>query len=155
MNIEICQTDLFNPALMTLIAQLDAYQLPRYPAESNYADPVEVMLQVKTLVYIANVNNQAVGCAALVLPEGRYPEVKRIFFIPEYRGLGIAKLLITTVIDQSNELNLNDIYLETGVYQPEAIKLYQCFGFKFTSVFGHYQYDPLSLYMVKSLDGDS
>lgn len=49
MNIEICQTDLFNPALMTLIAQLDAYQLPRYPAESNYADPVEVMLQVKTL----------------------------------------------------------------------------------------------------------
>ena len=47
-------------------------------------------------------------------------------------------------------VNQKNIYLEKEVHQPEAVKIYQRLGFELTSVFGCYQYDPLSLYRVKN-----
>lgn len=61
---------------------------------------------------------------------------------------------MTALLHQANALSLKKIYLETGVYQPEAIKLYQRLGFELTSQFGRYEYDPLSVYMMKSLVSD-
>lgn len=67
------------------------------------------------------------------------------------RGLGIASMLATALIDKLIYLNLKNIYLEKEVHQPEAVKIYQRLGFELTSAFGCYQYDPLSLYRVKKL----
>ncbi len=152
MNIEICQSDLFIPELITLITQLDAYQEALYPAESNHTESIDNLSQVTTVVYIAKLEGLIVGCAILTLPETPYPEVKRVFVSPNYRGRGIALLLMNAILEKSNTLKLKNIYLETGVYQPEAIRLYQRLGFELTSQFGHYQSDPLSVYMVKSLN---
>ncbi|CNB55709.1 Histone acetyltransferase HPA2 and acetyltransferase [Yersinia intermedia] len=66
------------------------------------------------------------------------------------RGLGIASMLATALIDKLIYLNLKNIYLEKEVHQPEAVKIYQRLGFELTSAFGCYQYDPLSLYRVKN-----
>ncbi|MFM1339852.1 hypothetical protein WFO77_16235 [Yersinia enterocolitica] len=55
------------------------------------------------------------------------------------------------MLHQANALISKEIHLETGVYQPEAIKLYQRLGFELTSQFGRYEYDPLSVYMMQSL----
>ncbi|WP_145566758.1 GNAT family N-acetyltransferase [Yersinia aleksiciae] len=151
MNVEICQTDLFNAELIALISQLDAYQEALYPAEGNHAEPIESMRLIKNFAYVAKLEGQAVGCAILFLPDNSYPEIKRVFIVPEYRGFGVASLLVTTIINKSNTLSLNKIYLETGIYQPSAAKLYQRLGFELTSEFGGYQYDPLSVYMVRFL----
>ncbi|MFW5389172.1 GNAT family N-acetyltransferase [Yersinia sp. 2542 StPb PI] len=151
MNIEICQTDLFNPDLIALIAQLDAYQEALYPAESNHTESIASMAQKKTFVYIATRQGRALGCAILFQPESTYPEIKRVFVIPDCRGHGIASMLVTALLEKSISLNLKYVYLETGIHQPEAVKLYQRLGFEFTSEFGCYQYDPLSFYMVKTV----
>ena len=95
MNVEICQTDLFNTELIALISQLDAYQKALYPAESNHAEPIESMRLIKTFAYIAKLEGKVVGCATLFLPDNSPPEIKRVFVIPECRGLGIAYLLLT------------------------------------------------------------
>lgn len=151
MNIEICQTDRFIPELIALISQLDAYQEALYPDESNHAESIENLAQATTFIYIAKREESIVGCAMLTLPETAYPEVKRVFVNPEYRGQGIASLLMTVILEKANSLKLANIYLETGSYQPEAIRLYKRFGFELIPQFGHYQYDPLSIYMMKSL----
>jgi hypothetical protein len=57
-NIEICQTDLFNRDLITLITQLDAYQESRYPADSNHAESIERMVQKKNLMVEVLVSHQ-------------------------------------------------------------------------------------------------
>ncbi|MGH1527876.1 GNAT family N-acetyltransferase [Yersinia proxima] len=88
----------------------------------------------------------------LALPKTPYPEIKRVFVSPDYRGQGVARRRVAASLQQANALNLNEIYLETGVYQLEAIKLYQRLGFELISQFGRYEYDPLSVYMMKSLD---
>lgn len=151
MNIEICQTDLFIPELIALITQLDAYQEALYPVESNHAESIESLALVTTFAYIAKLEDTIAGCAILTLPETPYPEIKRVFVNPDYRGHGIASLLMTAILEKAISLKLSNIYLETGIYQPEAVKLYQRLGFELISQFGHYQYDPLSIYMMKSL----
>ncbi|CNI20470.1 hypothetical protein [Yersinia bercovieri] len=50
MNVEICQTDLFNPELIALISQLDAYQKALYPVDSNHTEPIESMRLIKQLL---------------------------------------------------------------------------------------------------------
>lgn len=152
MNIEICQADLFIPELLTLMNQLDAYQFALYPYESNRPESLDSLAQIETFVYVAKYKEDIVGCAILALPKTPYPEIKRVFVSPDYRGQGIARRLIVALLHESKALNLKEIYLETGIYQPEAIKLYQRLGFELTSQFGRYKYDPLSVYMVKSLD---
>jgi ribosomal protein S18 acetylase RimI-like enzyme len=41
--------------------------------------------------------------------------------------------------------------LETGIYQTEAIGLYEGFGFERTGPFGEYREDPLSLFYEKRI----
>ena len=39
--------------------------------------------------------------------------------------------------------------LETGIYQKEAIGLYERYGFQRRSPFGEYRIDPMSVYFEK------
>ncbi|HDL7646608.1 TPA: GNAT family N-acetyltransferase [Yersinia enterocolitica] len=132
--------------------QLDAYQSALYPYENNHTESLDSLAQIQTFVYVAKYEEGIVRCAILALPKTASPEMKRIFVSPDYRGQGVARRLMTALLHQANALSLKKIHLETGVYQPEAIKLYQRLGFELTSQFGRYKYDPLSVYMMKSLD---
>ncbi|HDL7793748.1 TPA: GNAT family N-acetyltransferase [Yersinia enterocolitica] len=132
--------------------QLDAYQSALYPYENNHTESLDSLAQIQTFVYVAKYEEGIVGCAILALPKTAYPEMKRVFVSSDYRGQGVARRLMTALLHQTNALSLKKIYLDTGVYQPESIKLYQRLDFELTSQFGRYEYDPLSVYMMKSLD---
>jgi hypothetical protein len=41
--------------------------------------------------------------------------------------------------------------LETGIYQVEAISLYQVFGFRRRGPFGYYKNDPNTIYFEKQI----
>jgi putative acetyltransferase len=49
------------------------------------------------------------------------------------------------------ECGVNLIRLETGVKQPEAVRLYRKLGYVERGPFGHYRADPLSVFMEKTL----
>ncbi|WP_320407014.1 GNAT family N-acetyltransferase [Yersinia artesiana] len=125
MNIEICQADLFIPELLTLMTQLDAHQSALYPCGNHHAESLESLAQIETFVYVAKCEENIIGCAILTMPKTPYPEVKRVFVSSDYRGYGVVSWLMTALPHQANILNLKNIYLETGVCQPDAIKLYQ------------------------------
>ncbi|MEE4409514.1 GNAT family N-acetyltransferase [Serratia sp. C2(2)] len=64
------------------------------------------------------------------------------------RGQGIAHRLIAVIEQKAQSLGYGELYLETGVNQPEAISLYRKAGYRQTTRFGNYSPDPLSIYII-------
>jgi ribosomal protein S18 acetylase RimI-like enzyme len=70
---------------------------------------------------------------------------------PQYRGLGLGKLMLDHLAQYAQERQVRILRLETGIYQTEAISLYERFGFQRRGPFGEYKVDPLSIYFEKHL----
>ena len=61
-----------------------------------------------------------------------------MFTLPEYRGKGIAKTILTELENWAKEENYTTAILETGHLQYDAIGLYQKMGYVITENFGQY-----------------
>ncbi len=56
-------------------------------------------------------------------------EVRRLFVRPKARGQGIARALMTTLIDEARQAGYRTVRLETLEAMREAQALYQSLGF--------------------------
>lgn len=140
------------PEVISLIAELDAYQDTLYPAEARYALDLTTLAQENVLFVVARDNDgTAIGCGALVLgPETG--ELKRMFVRPSYRTQGVAALMLAKLEAEAVKCRCRRVQLETGPYQPEALAFYQKHGFQVCGAFGNYPEHPLSVFMQKWLD---
>lgn len=138
------------PEVVALIDQLDAYQLSLYPPECVYALDMNSLLQPNVLFAVArNLDGAAVGCGAIVVtPE--FGEVKRMFVHPSARGQGVAQRLLGMLETEALARGCRQFMLETGPSQPEAIGLYQRFGYRVRGPYGGYPDDPMSVFMEKA-----
>jgi putative acetyltransferase len=136
-----------------LIEQLDGYLSSLYPAESNHLLSVEALRQPGATFLTASVEGKVVGCGALIIhPEDGYAELKRMFVLPEFRGLGVGYRLLQEREARAMSAGLSIIRLETGVSQDEALRLYQRAGYQRRGPFGAYSEDPFSVFMEKRLE---
>lgn len=139
------------PEVIQLIEDLDAYQKPLYPAESHHGIDMHALSQPNVLfAVIRNDNAAAIGCGAVVL-EPEYGELKRMFIRPQHRGQGLSKKLLAFLEEQARAKGCEVFTLETGIYQPEALGLYERSGYKRCTPFGNYKPDPMSVFMKKSV----
>ena len=139
------------PDVLQLIEDLDAYQKPLYPAESHHGIDVEALSHPSVIfVVIRDEANVAIGCGAVVV-NAEYGELKRMYVRPQYRGRGLAKRLLTFLEAQGSARGCRAFALETGIYQPEALALYQRAGYARCEPFGAYQPDPMSVFMWKEV----
>ncbi|VXB43732.1 GNAT family N-acetyltransferase [Massilia sp. 9I] len=139
------------PEVRAMLDKLDTYCAALYPAESNHLMDIASLMQGDVLFLVArDVGGRAVGCAALVNRSG-YGEIKRVYVEEAGRGRGVARKLMEQLIMFARMSGLQVLKLETGIYQPEAIALYEGLGFTACQAFGEYQPDPLNLYMEKHL----
>ncbi|NDL63978.1 GNAT family N-acetyltransferase [Acerihabitans arboris] len=151
MNFTIMPVGLDDQDFALLVAKLDDYQLPLYPAASNHGVPVGALRAARARVWLARAGAQAAGCVCLYLDNPNLPEIKRLFVDPVFRGYGIASALLAGLEDWARRDALPALYLETGIYQMDAVGLYEKHGFVRTGPFGDYQEDPLSIYMRKTV----
>ncbi|WP_395402856.1 GNAT family N-acetyltransferase [Pseudoduganella sp. UC29_106] len=137
------------PEVISLIADLDAYQLTLYPPESVYALDMASLKQPNVLFAVArSPEGAAVGCGAIVVtPE--FGEVKRMFVSPAARGQGVARRLLGALETEAQERGVSRFMLETGPYQPEALALYERLGYARRGPYADYPDDPLSVFMEK------
>lgn len=70
------------------------------------------------------------GCAALRKLEAGICEMKRLYTKPEFRGKGIGKMLVNTLIDEARKIGYVKMRLDTIPKMKEAIDLYRKIGFK-------------------------
>ncbi|MGW0391143.1 GNAT family N-acetyltransferase [Streptomyces sp. NPDC003042] len=78
-------------------------------------------------------------------------EIKRMYVIPEARGLGLARRILATLEADARAAGRRRMVLETGDQQPEAIALYLSSGYTFSTKFGHYRFYDSSRCMTKPL----
>jgi GNAT superfamily N-acetyltransferase len=73
---------------------------------------------------------------------GTVAELKRMYTTPAARGQGVARRLLAAIEDSARSYGRTRMILETGVRQPEAIKLYESTGYEGIAPFGHYRDHP-------------
>ena len=74
-------------------------------------------------------NNKPVGVAGIKKFSEDICEVKRMFVLPECRGMGVGKLLLAECIEIAKDLHYETIKLDTANFMNSAIKLYIDKGF--------------------------
>ena len=76
-------------------------------------------------------NDELAGCVALRQLSDRTCEMKRLFVRETFRGKGIGRLLIETIIRKAKEIGYERMLLDTlPPRMNDAIALYRSIGFK-------------------------
>jgi GNAT superfamily N-acetyltransferase len=132
--------------LRKLIAELDRELWGRYNDEA--IGPMPIAPDVDFV--LACRGTTPIGCAA-TQPKGEDFELKRMYVAPAARGTGVAPLLVDATVDIATRRGGKRLILETGIRQPEAIRLYEKCGFTKIPNFPPYDQDPLSVCYAKDL----
>jgi putative acetyltransferase len=135
----------------TLIGELDRCLEPLYPQESRHGFRVEQLLHEAVAFFVMRHDGVPAGCGGVKLFGTAYGEIKRMYVRPQFRGSGLGKLMLNHLADHARQQGVVVLRLETGIYQSEAIGLYERCGFQRIGPFGAYQEDPLSVFFEKRL----
>lgn len=96
-------------------------QLPgKYAAEAGGA-----------LLLARDTSSKAIGCVAVRAFSPRQTcELKRLYVVPEARGMGAAQRLMDAAIGRARQLGYGDMLLDTLASMKAARALYERYGFK-------------------------
>jgi putative acetyltransferase len=88
-----------------------------------YGPPAGCLLLAQT------VGGKCVGAVGLRKLETGVAEIKRMFVLPEYQGIGVGNALMEAFIPKAKELGYNSIKLDSIRSLDKALTLYRKFGF--------------------------
>lgn len=134
-----------------IFAESGAYLQALYPSESNHVVDVDALAAHDAVFLAARRNGELLGTIAFWIIAPGHAEIKRMFVRAEARGNGVGRRLLEALEDSARQRNVERISLETGIRQPEAIRLYRASGYQDCPPFGTYCDDRLSLFMTKRL----
>ncbi len=152
MSVSITQERPDTVDAMNMIAELEAILEPLYPAASRHGYSVAKLLAEEVAFFVVRVNETPAGCGGIKLVGGEYGEIKRMYVRSALRGQGLAKHMIAHLAAYAHSYQITTLRLETGIYQPEAIALYERQGFYRIPPFGPYFDDPLSRCYKKRIE---
>ena len=135
--ITLKRTNSDDPDFQTLVRELDKDLAIRDGEEHSFYAQYNKIDAIKYVV-VAYENNVAVGCGAIKSFEPNTVEVKRMFVPLESRGKGIASIILQDLELWAKKLGSEKCVLETGLKQPEAIRLYEKNGYKLIPNYGQY-----------------
>jgi len=134
-----------------LIGELESHLAPYYPATSRHGYSVEKLIKQGVAFFVTRHNDNPAGCGGVQFFGKEYGELKRMFVRPQFRGLGLAKLMLEHLEAYAREHHIPVMRLETGIHQKEAIGLYLRMGYDSCPPFGEYIDDPLSRFFEKKI----
>ena len=146
------------PDALALLQQLDERLCALYPPIHRHILSVQQLLEPSVSFVVAYVEGHSVGCGAVRrmpaepaagLPA--YGEIKRMFVLPAQRGQRIASHVIDYLENVLRSESITCAVLETGTFQPEAIRAYERAGYTQRKAFGEYIDDGVSVLMHKIL----
>jgi GNAT superfamily N-acetyltransferase len=78
-------------------------------------------------------------------------EIKRMYVVPQARGRGIARTLLTALEEAARDLGYERVRLDTGAKQPHAQRLYESAGY--ASIDNYNDNDAAAFWGEKHLSG--
>lgn len=125
-----------SPDFAALSAAFEAELEDRYPElGEDESSPVQDLF----VAVIAYGDDVPLGCGALRELEPGIAEVKRMFVAPQARRLGVARRVLGALEEQAHMRGFSAVRLGTGVRQPEAVALYESYGYHRIPLFGEYE----------------
>jgi ribosomal protein S18 acetylase RimI-like enzyme len=118
------------------------------------ADAIELIGELeaeRVAFFVARIEGKAAGCGGVQLFDTEYAELKRMYVRPQFRRLGLGKLMLEHLASYTRRRGVALLRLETGIYQTAAIRFYEAHGFRRRPPFGPYRDDPVSLYYEKGI----
>jgi GNAT superfamily N-acetyltransferase len=140
-------------AAQELIAHVQQEYVKRYGGGDETALDAAEFFPPRGAFFVGYLEGVAVICGGWrALPT--WPstaEIKRMFVLSVYRRQGLARLLLAHIEDSVRAAGYDQLWLETGVNQPEALALYASSGYAPIEGYGHYKDAPLARPMGKAL----
>lgn len=135
--IEVVKTNSSNKDFIYLVEKLDKDLAIRDGEEHSFYAQFNSISIIKYAI-VLYFNGLPIACGAIKEFDSTTMEVKRMYVPEEYRNKGFATKVLKSLENWSNELNYKYLVLETGVKQPEAIRLYKKNGFSIIPNYGQY-----------------
>jgi putative acetyltransferase len=148
--IKLIRTDTLNEDFTELVKHLDADLAIRDGKDHSFYNQFNKLDLIKYVI-VAYKDKIPIGCGAIKEFSPEVMEVKRMFVSLDSRGKGIASLVLIELEKWASELGFKKCILETGIKQPEAIRLYEKNGYERILNYGQYANVDTSLCFKKEL----
>lgn len=148
--ITLRRTDSYDPVFRSLVKELDMDLQRRDGDDHSFFAQFNKIDAIRHAI-VALKDGEPVGCGAIKRYDDNTMEVKRMFVPVDFRGQGIATLILQELERWCREINIHRCILETGERQPEAIRLYQKNNYNVIPNFGQYADVATSVCFEKSL----
>lgn len=79
--------------------------------------------------YVVTLHGAVKGCGGVRRVEPGVAEIRKMYFLPELRGLGAGRALLDRLVDDARALGATRVFLETHEALSRAIALYEKNGF--------------------------
>jgi GNAT superfamily N-acetyltransferase len=93
----------------------------------------------------------AAGCGGIKLCGSGYGEIERMYVRPPFWGKGMGRRMLEHLTAYALKHGVELLRLEAGVYQPEAKRLYERYGFQRSPPFGDHEESPFNLFYEKHI----
>lgn len=129
MEYEIKEVDYGNLDFKKLCIKLDEFQNKLVPERKRFGFNSLAGLEKLEIVLMIYDNDKPIASAALKPSNENIAEIARIFVEEKYRGKGLAKELISKIIEYAKAKGYKKLVLDTWKNSDAAISLYKKLGF--------------------------
>ena len=112
-----------------LVAELDEDLLARYGERMTFFGPHNKSAHIKTAI-VVSLDGEPAGCGCFQSVSETAVEMKRVYVPLRFRGRGVAREMMAQLERWAQEIGYQTALVETGVLQPEAIRLYEAAGYQ-------------------------
>ncbi len=81
-------------------------------------------------LWLATVAGEAAGCVGLRPLAPHFGEIKRLYTVPRYRGIGIGRALMVSAVGAARSAGFSALRLDTLPNMHGARRLYERLGFR-------------------------
>jgi putative acetyltransferase len=152
-SMDIRIDDLTHPAVHALLSEHLEHMHELSPPESVHALDLAGLRKPGITFWCAWDDEDLLGCGALKELTPQHGEVKSMRTVHARLRKGVARAILTRIIEEARIRSYQRLSLETGsmaAFRP-AQQLYASFGFTYCGPFGDYVLDPNSVFMTKVL----
>ncbi len=144
-----------SPDARTLIAALDEDLARTYPRDVIFGLHEDDHDEARMVFLVGRAAGRPVACGALRSLDAATGEVKRMYVVPDLRGCGYSRQLLSAIEAIAISRRHRVLRLETGKSSPVALALYRSSGFREIPPWGEYAGNVYSLCFEKVLEEES
>jgi GNAT superfamily N-acetyltransferase len=91
---------------------------------------LSIFLPPNGRIFLTKTGDCISGIGCLKQSKEGYGEIKRMYVRPEFRGKGLGKLILNSLIQSARDIGFSYLRLDSARFMKEAHSLYKSMGFK-------------------------